>query len=153
MRTYLIVLVSAALLAALVTELSFRLFPENYFALLLLSFLALSVNGLFNARLATPAAAGSTSRGSDQAAEGPGRGKAKLPERIISTGREEGVIKWFDESKGFGFIIRDSGGEIFVHKRSIQGGGKRLQLRDGRKVSFEVAENEKGLHATNVAVH
>lgn len=152
MRTYLIVLASAALLAALVTELSFRLFAENYFALLLLSFLALVVNGLFNARLAVRAAP-AAARPPGRAAEGRGRGKAKSPERIVSKEREEGVIKWFDEGKGFGFIIRASGGEIFVHKRSIQGGGKRLQLRDGRKVSFEVAENEKGLHATNVTAH
>ena len=152
MRTYLIVLASAALLAALVTELSFRLFPGDHFVLLLLSFLALAINGLFNARLAvrgTPA--GTVSRAPSRAAGG--RGKQEMSERIISKGREEGVIKWFDDGKGFGFIIRDSGGEIFVHKRSIRGGGKRLQLHDGRKVSFAVAENEKGLHATDVTAH
>ena len=148
MHTYLIVLGSALLLAALVTELSSRLFAGNYFALLLIAFLALVVNGLFNARLAGPANRGGTGRrispsSARQHSDGkPAKGDGR---------REEGTIKWFDDAKGYGFIIRANGGEIFVHKRSVRHNkGERPQLHDGRKVSFQVAENEKGPYARNV---
>ena len=65
--------------------------------------------------------------------------------------REEGEIKWFNVSKGFGFIRRDSGEEIFVHFRSIRGPNRdRRQLRDGQRVSFVVADSEKGPQAEEV---
>lgn len=63
--------------------------------------------------------------------------------------REEGEVKWFNVSKGFGFITRDSGEEIFVHFRSILGEGRR-SLRDGQRVSFVVADSDKGLQAEEV---
>jgi CspA family cold shock protein len=63
--------------------------------------------------------------------------------------REFGKVKWFNVSKGFGFIIRDNGEEIFVHFRSIQGQGRR-GLRDGQSVSFIVVENDKGPQAEDV---
>jgi cold shock protein len=63
--------------------------------------------------------------------------------------REEGDVKWFNVSKGFGFISRDSGEEIFVHFRSIRGEGRR-SLRDGQRVSFVVANSDKGLQAEEV---
>ena len=58
-------------------------------------------------------------------------------------------MKWFNVSKGFGFITRDSGEEIFVHFRSIRGEGRR-SLRDGQRVSFVVADSDKGLQAEEV---
>lgn len=63
--------------------------------------------------------------------------------------REEGQVKWFNVSKGFGFISRDNGEEIFVHFRSIRGEGRR-SLRDGQRVSFVVADSDKGLQAEEV---
>ncbi|PIE47056.1 MAG: cold-shock protein [Gammaproteobacteria bacterium] len=63
--------------------------------------------------------------------------------------REQGVVKWFNDSKGFGFIQRESGEDIFVHFRAIQGDGYR-SLKDGEKVEFEVTEGQKGLQAENV---
>jgi CspA family cold shock protein len=63
--------------------------------------------------------------------------------------RETGTVKWFNVSKGFGFIIKEDGEEIFVHFRSIRGEGRR-SLRDGQKVSFVVAESEKGPQAEDV---
>lgn len=63
--------------------------------------------------------------------------------------REQGIVKWFNDSKGFGFIQRDSGEDIFVHFRAIQGDGYR-SLADGEKVEFSVAEGEKGLQAEEV---
>lgn len=63
--------------------------------------------------------------------------------------REQGVVKWFNDSKGFGFIQRDSGEDIFVHFRAIQGDGYR-SLKDGEKVEFAVVEGDKGLQAEEV---
>ena len=63
--------------------------------------------------------------------------------------RENGTVKWFNVTKGFGFVIRESGEEIFVHFRSIRGEGRR-GLRDGQAVSFVVAETDKGPQAEDV---
>ena len=63
--------------------------------------------------------------------------------------REFGTVKWFNSSKGFGFITRDQGDDIFVHYRSIRGEGHR-SLREGQKVDFVVTEGEKGLQAEDV---
>ena len=63
--------------------------------------------------------------------------------------REQGIVKWFNDSKGFGFIQRNSGEDIFVHFRAIQGDGYR-SLQDGQKVEFIVVEGQKGLQAEEV---
>ena len=64
--------------------------------------------------------------------------------------RESGNVKWFNANKGFGFITRDSGEDVFVHFRSIRGEGHRV-LHDGQRVEFIVCEGEKGLQAEDVA--
>lgn len=64
--------------------------------------------------------------------------------------RENGSVKWFNASKGFGFITRDSGDDIFVHFRSIRGEGHRV-LHDGQRVEFAISEGDKGLQAEDVA--
>jgi CspA family cold shock protein len=65
--------------------------------------------------------------------------------------REEGEVKWFNVSKGFGFICRDNGEEIFVHFRSIVGKDSgRRGLRDGQRVSYLVVESDKGPQAEEV---
>ena len=64
--------------------------------------------------------------------------------------RESGSVKWFNASKGFGFITRDSGDDIFVHFRSIRGEGHRV-LQDGQRVEFAISEGDKGLQAEDVA--
>lgn len=63
--------------------------------------------------------------------------------------REHGTVKWFNVSKGFGFITKEDGEEIFVHFRSIRGEGRR-SLRDGQQVSFVVVESDKGPQAEDV---
>jgi len=65
--------------------------------------------------------------------------------------REAGSVKWFNANKGFGFITRDSGDDVFVHFRSIRGEGHRV-LHDGQRVEFEVSEGDKGLQADDVDV-
>lgn len=62
---------------------------------------------------------------------------------------EKGVVKWFNGSKGYGFIRRENGEDVFVHYTSIEGDGYRM-LDEGDTVEFEVAEGPKGLQATNV---
>lgn len=63
--------------------------------------------------------------------------------------REQGTVKWFNESKGYGFIQRSSGDDVFVHYSAIQGDGYRT-LQDGAQVEFEVEQGPKGLQAVNV---
>ena len=61
-----------------------------------------------------------------------------------------GVVKWFNETKGFGFIVPDDGGEdIFIHHSNIAGEGFKT-LAEGQAVEFEVAQGRKGLEATQV---
>ena len=62
---------------------------------------------------------------------------------------EKGTVRWFNETKGFGFIQRESGDDVFVHYRSINGKGFR-KLNGGDMVEFEVEEGPKGLQAVNV---
>lgn len=61
----------------------------------------------------------------------------------------EGTVKWFNDSKGFGFISCDDGGEAFVHHTSVQGEGFK-SLAEGDKVSFDTEDGPKGLKAVNV---
>lgn len=65
--------------------------------------------------------------------------------------REQGTVKWFNNSKGFGFIQRDQGGDVFVHYRAIQGDGYK-SLEEGQRVEFTVTEGQKGLQAEEVTV-
>ena len=65
--------------------------------------------------------------------------------------RESGTVKWFNTSKGFGFITRDAGDDVFVHFRSIRGQGHRT-LFEGQRVEFNITEGDKGLQAEDVAI-
>ena len=65
--------------------------------------------------------------------------------------RETGVVKWFNGSKGFGFISRESGGDVFVHFSAIQSQGFRT-LEEGQRVEFTVEQSPKGPQATNVVI-
>lgn len=61
----------------------------------------------------------------------------------------KGTVKWFNESKGFGFITSEDGSDVFVHYSSIQGNGFK-SLAEGDAVSFDVEKGQKGLKAINV---
>lgn len=65
---------------------------------------------------------------------------------------EQGTVKWFNASKGYGFIQRESGDDVFVHYKSIQVEGYKT-LHQGDDVQFNIEETEKGLQATNVTVN
>ena len=62
---------------------------------------------------------------------------------------ETGTVKWFNGTKGYGFIARESGEDVFVHFKEIVGEGYKT-LNEGDRVSFEVTKGPKGLQATNV---
>ena len=64
---------------------------------------------------------------------------------------EKGTVKWFDRAKGYGFISRTGGEDVFVHFRSITGDGYK-SLNEGDNVEFEVERGPKGLQAANVSV-
>ncbi len=63
---------------------------------------------------------------------------------------ENGTVKWFNSSKGYGFITRESGDDVFVHYNAISGDGYK-SLEEGERVQFEVGESPKGLQAINVS--
>ena len=63
--------------------------------------------------------------------------------------KEQGTVKWFNNTKGYGFIERDAGGDVFVHHTAIFGQGFKT-LDEGNRVEFVVAESPKGLQANDV---
>ncbi len=65
--------------------------------------------------------------------------------------KEQGVVKWFNGSKGYGFIERESGEDVFVHYSAITGGGFR-NLEEGQRVEFTVTQGQKGAQAEEVEV-
>ena len=65
--------------------------------------------------------------------------------------RQNGTVKWFNETKGYGFITPESGPDVFVHFRAIEGNGFKT-LAEGQKASFEVVQGQKGMQAERVQV-
>lgn len=75
--------------------------------------------------------------------------RSATPAELANADRETGTVKWFNTSKGFGFISRDSGEDVFVHFRAIRGEGHRV-LMEGQRVEFVVMQRDKGLQAEDV---
>ncbi len=113
-----------------------------------ITFLLFFVAGLLNFAFA-PSGAAQPARRREQPQRAPRQRNNNGPAR--GTGSEEGTVKWFNVKKGFGFILRENGEEVFVHFRSIQGHGRRI-LRQGQRVQFDVVQADKGPQANNVSV-
>lgn len=65
--------------------------------------------------------------------------------------KETGIVKWFNDGKGFGFIARDNGGaDLFAHFSEIQGSGGFKTLVENQRVEFDITEGRKGLQASNI---
>ena len=161
MRTFIILAASALLLGAVVIELTTRLWPDSYLALLFATVLALLVQGYLALRTNTTgssesAPAPAPARKPTKKAPAPRKAQSQAETQPVADGpRETGTVKWFNRSKGFGFVVRESGEEIFVHQRSMRMTGegenrRRPSLRDGQTVTFSVAHRDKGLQAEDV---
>jgi CspA family cold shock protein len=70
---------------------------------------------------------------------------------FVMSDRETGTVKWFNNSKGFGFIEREQGDDVFVHYSSIRDDGGFRSLTEGQKVEFTIVESQKGLQASDVS--
>lgn len=106
----------------------------NFLAIYCLAFIGCLVMGISGTKVAAESPA---SEGEDTEVDG-------------QDDREIGTVKWFNVSKGFGFITRSTGEDVFVHYRSIRGSGRRA-LNEGQKVRFKVSKGEKGLQAEDVS--
>jgi CspA family cold shock protein len=137
-----------------------------YFATALGCFVLLCIGTLAAAALAPPMVVQAAA--SDAPAAAPARAKpaTRQPapaepedddwdeeEDVIdpNDGREEGDVKWFNTNKGYGFITRDNGEDVFVHFRAIRGRGPRM-LHEGQVVRYQVIQNERGLQADDVSI-
>lgn len=70
--------------------------------------------------------------------------------KLAMSDRHSGTVKWFNDAKGYGFIEREEGDDVFVHYRSIRGEGFRT-LKQGARVEFDISETDKGFQAEDVA--
>lgn len=138
-------LIISLVIAAAATTLTTLLFPDAIAYLSLLAAFSLAtVATVLLVSLPANSSASATDKPTRTAAQKPAGQSTKN-----DSAREQGQVKWFNVSKGFGFITKDDGEEIFVHFRSIRGEGRR-GLRDGQRVSFIVAQSDKGPQAEDV---
>lgn len=154
MKTFIVAGVVSVLFAAIATQIYSTLFASSTLALLALTFVACAGTALVTARFGARERAGAQPARSGRR----GRDDERTPVRHRRPGppkgakRESGTVKWFDRNKGFGFIVRQNGDEIFVHHRSIRRvGNERAGLDDGQDVSFVAVERQRGWQAEDVA--
>jgi CspA family cold shock protein len=82
-----------------------------------------------------------------------GCGKTAMSQELITMAqRSQGTVKWFNAEKGYGFISRPDGDDLFVHYTEIQTNGGYRSLEEGAKVEFEITQGKKGLQASAVTV-
>ena len=157
MKPLLSAVVFAAIFAAVATQAYVLVFNGNHLVLHGLAFLAALLTGLATVRFCRTVDAPRKAPAVEQRRR-PARGNkrsdareraASGAKRNSAAKRETGTVKWFDAAKGYGFVIRESGEEIFVHHRSIRRGGGR-GLADGQAVSFVAVKRSRGLQAEEV---
>ena len=143
-------LVTSLIVAAVASTITTKLMGGQLADLTLhIAFAAATIATALLTSLSRPTAVSSSSSASSSS------NTSSSPARSEHSGdadREEGEVKWFNVSKGFGFITKDDGEELFVHFRSIRGEGRR-SLKDGQRVSFHVADSDKGPQAEDVEGH
>ncbi|GEN28125.1 hypothetical protein HVA01_17710 [Halovibrio variabilis] len=151
-------LTDSALAELWLTELAISGVSGVYIAVAFGSFIVLWIGTLAAAALAPPmVVAAEVAARPKPAARQPQAAAAPLDddeeEDIIdpNDGREEGEVKWFNTNKGYGFITRDNGEDVFVHFRAIRGRGPRM-LAEGQIVRYHVIKNERGLQADDVSI-
>jgi len=113
------------------------------FAILAIAFLLLTA---FTRHPPTAALASRSNARQAYAASG-----STSPVATSQSGRETGTVKWFNSDKGFGFIIRENGEDLFVHFRSINTDGRQV-LIEGQRVEFQIGEGRKGPQAEDVII-
>lgn len=115
------------------------------------------VSGCIGSSCASQPDAARNSHGGSHSSSGKANDKpasrpaASKPDAAPAGPREQGTVKWFNVSKGFGFITRENGEDIFVHYRNIRGEGRR-RLFDGQLVEFCVTTGDKGLQADDIEI-
>ena len=152
MKTFIVAGVVSVLFAAIATQIYSTLFASNTLALLAVIFVACAGTALVTWRFGARAQPEKRSTGQRRGRDGertPVRHRRPGPPKGAK--RESGTVKWFDRNKGFGFIVRADGDEIFVHHRSIRRvGNERAGLDDGQDVSFVAVERQRGWQAEDV---
>jgi CspA family cold shock protein len=141
----LIILIISGLLAAFITQATSL---TELSALLLSSFLAVILMLIGQSIRAEPVSKFFSTRKAAKASRAASKKSTSSPS---DPNRESGTVKWFDSNKGYGFITRSMGEDIFVHFRSIKGNGYR-SLYEGQSVEFLVTKGSKGPQAEDIKI-
>ena len=149
MKTIITSVAVALLLGAISMELTARVLGDNRLGLFILFTLASIITAFVTLRVSRMDNVTDAERIAPQPSMATPRQADRAP---VDGERERGTVKWFNRTKGFGFIVRDDGDEIFVHYRSIQSADdeRRPSLRDGQSVEFVAVERDKGWQAEDV---